>query len=87
MKRETPSLLRLQLQAPLTAIPPELAAYQLDLAADGTELTYTFDAQHEGTGIAGLMRQLAASGVDFKDLQTRQSSLEDIFVSLVSTKS
>ena len=87
MEKLGKKVLRLQLQAPLTAIPPELAAYQLDLAADGTELTYTFDAQHEGTGIAGLMRQLAASGVDFKDLQTRQSSLEDIFVSLVSTKS
>jgi ABC-2 type transport system ATP-binding protein len=78
--------LTLQLQAPLAAIPHELAAFDLDLATDGTELVYTFDAQHEGTGIAGLMRQLAASGVDFKDLQTKQSSLEDIFVSLVSAR-
>jgi ABC-2 type transport system ATP-binding protein len=78
--------LRLQLQAPLTAIPPELAAFDLQLSEDGSELLYTFDARHEGTGIAGLMRQLAASGVDFKDLQTKQSSLEDIFVSLVSAK-
>jgi ABC-2 type transport system ATP-binding protein len=76
--------LSLQLQAPLSAIPAELAAYQLALSPDGSEITYTFDAQHEGTGIAGLMRQLQASGIDFKDLQTRQSSLEDIFVSLVS---
>jgi ABC-2 type transport system ATP-binding protein len=79
--------LSVQLQSPLPAIPPELSAYTLELSPDGTELTYTFDAQHEATGIAGLMRQLAASGVDFKDLQTRQSSLEDIFVSLVSAKS
>ncbi len=79
--------LTLQLQAPLTSIPPELAAYDLELSDDGTKIVYTFDARHEGTGIAGLMRQLAASGVDFKDLQTKQSSLEDIFVSLVSTRS
>jgi ABC-2 type transport system ATP-binding protein len=78
--------LRLQLQSPLAAIPPALAAFDLALSPDGLELTYTFDARHEGTGIAGLMRQLAASGVDFKDLQTKQSSLEDIFVSLVSAR-
>ena len=75
--------LTIQLQAPLSAIPAALADYALELSADGGELTYSFDAKHEGTGIAGLMRQLAAAGVDFKDLQTRQSSLEDIFVSLV----
>ena len=79
--------LTLQLQAPLTSIPPELAAYDLELSEDGANIVYTFDARHEGTGIAGLMRQLAASGVDFKDLQTRQSSLEEIFVNLVSAKS
>ena len=78
--------LRLQLQSPLAAIPPELAAFDLVLSPDGSELTYTFDARHEGTGIAGLMRQLASSGIDFKDLQTKQSSLEDIFVSLVSAR-
>ena len=75
--------LTVQLQAPLEALPSALTAYALELSPDRTELTYTFDAQHEGTGIAGLMRQLAESGVDFKDMQTRQSSLEDIFVSLV----
>ena len=75
--------LTVQLQAPLAEVPAALAAYQLELSADRTALTYTFDAQHEGTGIAGLMRQLAESGVDFKDLQTQQSSLEDIFVNLV----
>jgi ABC-2 type transport system ATP-binding protein len=78
--------LSVQLQAPLTKIPPALSAYQLALSPDGGELVYSFDAQHEGTGIAGLMRQLAASGIDFKDLQTKQSSLEDIFVSLVSER-
>ena len=69
-----------------TGVPPELAAYPLVLQAEGTELVYTFDAQHEGTGIAALMRALDVSGLDFKDLQTRQSSLEDIFVSLVSER-
>jgi ABC-2 type transport system ATP-binding protein len=76
----------LHLQSPLPALPPELAGYPLELSADGTELVYRFDAQSEETGIGGLMRQLNASGVDFKDLQTRQSSLEDIFVSLVSER-
>ena len=75
--------LRLQLQAPLATIPAALAGYGLELSADGTELTYTFDAQSEHTGIAGLLRTLGEQGIDFKDLQSRQSSLEDIFVSLV----
>ena len=78
--------LSVQLQSPIAAIPPELAGFQLELSPDGGEITYTYDAQHQGTGIAGLMRQLSASGLDFRDIQTRQSSLEDIFVSLVSTK-
>jgi ABC-2 type transport system ATP-binding protein len=78
--------LKVQLQCPIAAIPEPLAAYALELSSDGGELVYTFDARHEGTGIAGLMRQLAASGLDFKDLQTEQSSLEDIFVSLVSAR-
>ncbi len=75
--------LTLQLQEPLAALPEGLSGYALELAADGQELTYTFDAQAQETGIAGLLRQLHAAGVDFKDLQTRESSLEEIFVSLV----
>jgi len=75
--------LTLHLQSPLAALPPELAAHPLRLSPDGTELVYTFDAQHERTGIAGLLRQLGEHGIDFKDLQTSQSSLEDIFVDLV----
>jgi len=75
--------LTLQLQEPLTALPAGLSGYQLELAADGHELVYTFDAQAQETGIAGLLRQLHAAGLDFKDLQTRESSLEEIFVSLV----
>jgi ABC-2 type transport system ATP-binding protein len=75
--------LTLQLQSPLQAIPAPLSDYPLELAADGHELVYTFDAQAEETGIAGLLRRLSEEGVDFKDLHTSQSSLEDIFVSLV----
>jgi ABC-2 type transport system ATP-binding protein len=75
--------LTLQLQSPLTAIPAKLSDYALELAADGHELVYTFDAQAEETGIAGLLRRLGEQGVDFKDLHTSQSSLEEIFVSLV----
>ena len=78
--------LSVQLLAPLTKIPDALAAFGLERSADGTELTYTFDAKHQGTGIADLMRQLAASGIEIRDLQTRQSSLEDIFVTLVSER-
>lgn len=75
--------LTLQLQSPLPALPPELSARPLQLSEDGTELVYTFDSQGEHTGIAELLRMLAANGIDFKDLRTSESSLEDIFVSLV----
>jgi ABC-2 type transport system ATP-binding protein len=75
--------LTLHLQSPLERIPPELAGQPLELAADGTQLIYTFDAQSEQTGIASLLRRLGDMGIDFKDLQTSQSSLEEIFVSLV----
>ena len=77
--------LTLQLQAPLAAIPAELAGYPLELSADGQELVYTFDTQGEHTGIAGLLRRLADQGIDFKDLHSSESSLEEIFVSLVRT--
>ena len=76
--------LTLHLQEPLTAVPEGLTQYQLDLANDGADLVYSFDAQAEATGIADLLRELSKRGVDFKDLQTQQSSLEEIFVSLVS---
>jgi ABC-2 type transport system ATP-binding protein len=76
----------LQLQAPLQAIPAALAGYPLALSDDGQQLVYTFDAQGENTGIDTLLRRLGEAGIDFKDLQTRQSSLEDIFVSLVEDR-
>ncbi|MGN6113249.1 MAG: ABC transporter ATP-binding protein [Luteimonas sp.] len=76
--------LALTLQAPLPAIPAALADLPLELSEDGGTLTYTFDVQEgERTGIAALLRRLAEQGVDFKDLHSSESSLEDIFVSLV----
>ena len=75
--------LTLQLLAPLERLPPELDAYRLELAREGTELVYTYDTRGERTGITALLRDLAAAGIRFKDLQTSQSSLEDIFVGLL----
>ena len=75
--------LTLHLQDPLAAVPEGLTQYQLDLANDGADLVYTFDTQAEATGIADLLRELSKRGIDFKDLKTEQSSLEEIFVSLV----
>jgi ABC-2 type transport system ATP-binding protein len=75
--------LTLQLQEPLAYLPEPLAAYPLELKAGGNELVYTYDTKNEHGAIAGLLRQLAAEGVEFKDLQTKQSSLEEIFVNLV----
>ncbi|HEV7800566.1 MAG TPA: ABC transporter ATP-binding protein [Burkholderiales bacterium] len=75
--------LTLQLQAPLESIPPALGAYSLELANSGTELIYTYDTQSERTGIVALLEDLTDTGIAFKDLHTTQSSLEDIFVTLV----
>jgi len=75
--------LTLQLQAPLARIPDALAGEPLELTDDGTALVYTFDAQAEETGIATLLRRLDEAGIGFKDLHSSESSLEDIFVSLV----
>jgi ABC-2 type transport system ATP-binding protein len=75
--------LTLQLHDPLTAIPPELAGHHLELSGNGSELIYTYDTQGERPGIAALLDDLDKAGIQFKDLQTTQSSLEDIFVSLL----
>ena len=75
--------LTLQLQQPLASIPEQLNHYTLELVDDGHALVYTFDTQREHTGIAELLKDLAQRGIDFKDLQSSQSSLEEIFVSLV----
>jgi ABC-2 type transport system ATP-binding protein len=75
--------LTLQLQSPLAQIPDELAGESLELSTDGSTLVYTFDAQSEETGIATLLRRMGEHGIAFKDLHSSESSLEDIFVSLV----
>ena len=78
--------LTLQLRNKLDGIPSELAGYGLELTADGSELVYTYDTQTERTGIAALLADLSGAGIEFEDLQTKQSSLEDIFVSLVKRR-
>jgi ABC-2 type transport system ATP-binding protein len=79
--------LALALQSPLTELPTALSAYALSLGKAGLELIYTYDVRHEKSGIAELLADLSAAGIAFKDLQTTQSSLEDIFVSLVHDSS
>jgi ABC-2 type transport system ATP-binding protein len=83
MKKLGRKTLTLQLQEPLAALPPELSEWTLELKADGSELEYVFDSNAEKTGVPSLMRRLSDLGIGFKDLSTRQSSLEDIFVGLV----
>jgi ABC-2 type transport system ATP-binding protein len=75
--------LTLQLHHTLDAVPPALAGHHLALANGGSELVYTYDTQGPRTGITGLLTDLAQAGIRFKDLDTTQSSLEDIFVDLV----
>jgi ABC-2 type transport system ATP-binding protein len=75
--------LTLTLQEPLQTLPASLATQGLELAPDGESLVYTYDAQLERTGISGLLADLGKAGVKFRDLQTRESSLEEIFVNLV----
>jgi ABC-2 type transport system ATP-binding protein len=79
--------LTLELRAPLPRIPDALAGLKLELTAEGSALIYTFDTHSDETGIAALLRQLGEHGIDFKNLHTRESSLEDIFVSLVGARS
>ena len=75
--------IRIDLVDPSTEVPAQLASYDLDLAADGKALTYTYDINSERTGITGLLNDLQAAGLQMRDVQTQQSSLEDIFVGLV----
>jgi len=75
--------LTLQLQGRLETIPTALEKHGLELSQDGDELTYTYDTQQERTGITTLLRDLNEAGIRFRDLQTKQNSLEEIFVSLV----
>src|SRR5436190_8815403 len=75
--------LTLQLNARLAAIPSGLEGRGLELSADGSELVYTYDTRAQRTGITTLLKDLSAAGITFRDLNTTQSSLEDIFVNLV----
>src|SRR6202161_706630 len=77
--------LKLHLQGRIETIPPQLAPYSLDLSEEGTELTFNYDTKGERTGITSLLGDLRNAGIRFYDLDTNQSSLEDIFVSLVRT--
>ena len=86
MKKLGKKQLTLSLSEPLAAIPSELADWQLSLEADGYVLRYSFDGQAERTGVPSLLRQMSDLGIGFKDLETKQSSLEDIFVSLVTER-
>src|ERR1700730_2846732 len=78
--------LALHLVGRLDAVPPQLAAYHLTLGADGTELIYHYDTRAERTGITRLLHDVSQAGIRFRDLHTTQSSLEDIFVDLVSER-
>jgi ABC-2 type transport system ATP-binding protein len=84
MKKLGKKQMTLHLQEPMAAIPAGLAEWPLVLGAGGSELEYTFDAAEERTGIPALLRRLSELGIGFRDLNTRQSSLEEIFVELVS---
>jgi ABC-2 type transport system ATP-binding protein len=75
--------LTLHLHKRLDALPDALGAHRLTLAADGSEIIYTYDTQGERTGITALLKDLNLAGIRFRDLHTTQSSLEDIFVDLV----
>jgi ABC-2 type transport system ATP-binding protein len=86
MKKLGRKQLTLQLQQPMTAIPAELGDWNLALKTDGLELEYSFDAHKENSGIPELLRRMGELSIGFKDLNTQQSSLEEIFVSLVSTR-
>ncbi len=78
--------LTLNLNTPLKELPADLCDPQLALTDDGLQIIYTFDTRAEHTGIAELIKRLGDRGIDFKDLQTKQSSLEDIFVNLVGSR-
>jgi ABC-2 type transport system ATP-binding protein len=83
MKKLGKKQLTVHLQAPMAAVPAGLGDWPLALKAGGSDLEYSFDANQEHTGVPELLRRLSELGIEFNDLNTRQSSLEDIFVSLV----
>ncbi|MBC7659869.1 MAG: ABC transporter ATP-binding protein [Chitinophagaceae bacterium] len=87
MKKLGKKQLILTLKTPMKSVPIELTGHDLALEHEGAELVYTFDAKADQSGIAGLLKQLSELHIEFKDLQTKQSSLEDIFVGLVDENS
>ena len=86
MKKLGRKQLRVMLQEPLAAVPAELSDWKLELAGEGSELVYSFDVNAERTGIPSLLRRMTDIGIGVKDLNTHQSSLEDIFVDLVKAR-
>ena len=86
MKKLGRKVLHLQLAEPLKAIPAELSEWKLELSEDGGQLTYEFDAKADRTGVPSLLAAMRDLGIAFKDLDTHQSSLEDIFVGLIHHK-
>jgi ABC-2 type transport system ATP-binding protein len=86
MKKLGKKQLTLNLAEPMSAIPTELGEWDLAIKADGYELLYVFDVNAERTGIPSLLRRMSDLGIAFKDLNTEQSSLEDIFVNLVTER-
>ncbi len=83
MKRMGQKTLRIELNEPAKSVPDALAEYALDLSTDGRTITYTYDTNHSRTGITRLLQDLSDAGLSLRDIQTTQSSLEDIFVGLV----
>ena len=83
MSRMGQKKIRIDLMVSVKKIPDKLKDYDLDLTKDGKSLTYTYDTKSERTGITGLLNDLQAAGLQMRDVQTQQSSLEDIFVGLV----
>ena len=86
MKKLGRKVLHLQLAEPLKSIPAELAQWKLELSQDGGQVTYEFDAKADRTGVPSLLAAMRDAGIGFKDLDTHQSSLEDIFVGLIHHK-
>ena len=78
--------LLIELREMVEVIPAALADYKLEISQDGSHLIYTYDTRSERTGITSLLQDMNTAGMLLKDLKSSQSSLEDIFVNLVSTK-
>jgi len=83
MKQLGKKQLTMHLQTALSTLPPTLQNASMELSGDGYELIYTFDSQRETSGIASMLKQLSELGIDIKDIKSSESSLEEIFVSLV----